>query len=105
MRTLDEKTIEEIKRSYPYNWSEAMLRPNKVAEVLEFIERNKKEIEVSYTQVFFAPNGFDIYELNGERRVFCAPSEAFGVSPLSEKDSVGDWQAWLKSASKIKEIR
>ena len=58
MRTLDEKTIEEIKRSYPYNWSEAMLRPNKVDEVLEFIERNKKEIEVSYTQVFFCTKRF-----------------------------------------------
>ena len=104
MKKLDKTTIERIKSSYPQNWIDAMLDQDKVNEVLSFMERNK-DIKLTYEQVFFSPNGFDVYELNGEQRIFCVKNGIFPLAPLMEKDAVGDWKQWQKQAKKIREIR
>lgn len=104
MKTLDEVTIKRIKDNYQQNLIDAMLDQDKVKEVLSFMERNK-DVELTYEQVFFSPSGFDVYELNGERRIFCVKNNIFPLVPLMEKDATGDWKEWLKKAKKIKEIR
>ena len=104
MKTLDEVTIKRIKNNYPQNWIDAMMDQGKIDKILSFIDRNK-EIVLTYEQVFFSPNGFDIYELNGERRIFCVKNSVFPTAPLTDKDAAGDWQQWLQKAKKIKEIR
>lgn len=105
MRKLDQDVVERIRENYPLNWAEAMLNPEKIEKGLSFIERNANDISLTYEQVFFSPNGFDVYELNGETRVFTVENSVFKTTPLTEKDAEGDWQGWLKKATKIKEIR
>lgn len=106
MKTLDQKTIERIKASYYPNFVEAMVGdPIKVDQILSFIERHKNTITLTFEQVFFSPDGFDVYELNGEKRFFNVKNELFDVSPLRDEDAVGDWREWLKKARKIEELR
>lgn len=105
MKILDQETIDRIKSNYPDNWIDAMIgNPEKIDEILSFLDRNK-EVELRYEQVFFSPDGFDVYELDGEKRMFCVKNSVFPTVPLSEADAKGDWQAWLAKARKVKELR
>ena len=103
MKTFTKEEIEKLNQKYDVRWVEAMIA--KQDEILDFIERNESVYHFDIPQVFFSPNGFSVFEKDGERRIFCNPNALFDLQPLDAAFAEGDWREWLKGSTKTLEIK
>lgn len=93
---------EHILSNYSPNFAEAMLKPEIVEQIEDFLDRNGS-FQISYTQAYFSNCKIDVYELDGEQRLF---SDALlTLCPISEEYAKGDWLTWIKKANKINGLR
>lgn len=104
MKKLTDDQRREIKNNYPSNWYEAMINEERASTLLNYIDAHK-EYNITYSQAFFSSAQIDVYELEGEVRLFNSKNSVFDLSPLRTEDAEGDWKEWVKKAKLVKELR
>lgn len=101
MRTLTKEQIDCIRENYTADAVEAMLNPENVDKVLDYVERAAEcGVAITYNQAFWGNKAVEVYVLDNHLRVFM-DSSIGGLQPLSEADAKGDWGEWLKRAYRM----
>lgn len=104
MKTVPIGIKNHLMATYNRGFYDAMTKNVELVDrICSFRERHEV-YEISYSQAFFACCKIDVYELEGEYKLFTSPGQVFGIVPISSQYSF-DWVNWLSKAKLIKELR